>query len=217
MKRRTRRGAIAASLAAALLASCASTDRQTSPDGPETDGDWIQASPILQLQIEDEAARLPWTHGFERLEQIRWFASVGEPAYNTLFDLAADPRDDVAAAALAALGATLDNRLVPYVQELEWSEERHQSDLALERARTLVRLGDWTQIPVLIAGLEDERLYTRSLCLDALKEATRESLGYDPRAEAETRKAAIVRWEQWWSSRSVDGLLGARTRPAANR
>ncbi|MEW6071894.1 MAG: hypothetical protein AB1726_04760 [Planctomycetota bacterium] len=168
---------------------------------------WIEPSPILRQQIQDEAARLPWTHGFERLEQIRWFASVGEPAYPSLLELATDPRDDVAAAALAALGATSDRRLVPAIRDLPWAESRRGSDLGLERARTLVRLGDWMEIPVLIGGLRDPRLYTRSLCLDALAEATHETLGFDPRAEESEREKAVQRWERWWLDRTGEGLV----------
>jgi len=196
-----------ASLLLLALVGCTSTDGRgdmvASSEGP-----WIQASPILLQQIDDEAARLPWTHGFERLEQIRWFASVGEPAYPALLELAADPRDEVAAAALASLGATMDRRLVPYLRNLPWSPDR-SLDLRLERARSLVRLGDWKEIPTLIEGLSDERVYTRSLCAEALREATHEQKGYDPRASEELRRTAIDRWREWWLSRNSEGLLGS--------
>jgi len=190
-----------------FLSACASSARDVRDGNGEPLSPWIQPTPLLAQQIEDEAARLPYSHGFDRLEQIRWFASVGEPAYAMLLRLATDPRDDVAAAALASLGATLDSRLVPHIQGLPWSKERSESDLGLERARTLVRLGDWGEIPVLIAGLRDERLFTRSLCLEALREATHETLEYDPRAEPESREKAVKRWEQWWLQRSGEGIL----------
>lgn len=197
-------------LLALLLSACASSARDVRDDAPSADSPWIVATPLLAQQIEDEAARLPYSHGFDRLEQIRWFASIGEPAYPFLLRLAMDPRDDVAAAALAALGATLDARLVTHIHSLAWSDERKQGDIGLERARTLVRLGDWSEMPTLIAGLGDERLFTRSLCSDALKEATRETLNYDPRAEKSEREKAIARWNQWWLQRSGEGILPAR-------
>ncbi len=193
-------------LPALFLVACVSTS-DVRDDHPFVDSPWIAASPLLTQQIEDEAARLPYSHGFDRLEQIRWFAAIGEPAYPVLLRLAADPRDDVAAAALAALGATRDARLVSSICELDWSEQRGRSDLGLERARTLIRLGDWSEIPVLVAGLRDERLFTRSLCLDALKEATHETQGFDARAEQGQREKAVVRWEQWWLQRSNEGIL----------
>jgi len=188
-----------------LATACTSSSRNVRDDGPVSE--WIQATPLLAQQIEDEALRLPYSHGFDRLEQIRWFASIGEPAYPTLLRLAADPRDDVAAAALAALGATLDARLVTHIQALPWSEERAAGDLALERARTLVRLGDWSQLSILIQGLTDERLFTRSLCLDALREATHETQAFDPRAELSEREKAVARWQAWWLQRSGEGIL----------
>jgi HEAT repeat protein len=193
-------------LSSLVLSACASTS-EVRDAGPEPDTRWIAATPLLAQQIEDEAARLPYSHGFDRLEQIRWFASVGEPAYPVLLRMADDSRDDVAAAALAALGATRDARLVDPIRDLGWTDERAHGDLGLERARTLVRLGDWSEIPVLIAGLRDERLFTRSLCLDALKEATHETHGFDPRAEKSTRAQAAGRWEQWWLQRSGEGIL----------
>jgi len=192
-------------LIALLVTACTSTERDVRDEAPMSE--WLTATPLLQQQIEDEAVRLPYSHGFDRLEQIRWFASIGEPAYATLLRLAVDPRDDVAAAALAALGATLDARLVTHIQELPWSEERSSSDLGLERARTLVRLGDWSQMSVLIRGLDDERLFTRSLCLDALREATHETHEFDPRAEKEARDKAAARWREWWLQRTGEGIL----------
>jgi len=186
-------------------AACSSSGQKSSMVAEE--GKWLKPSPILAQQIEDEATRLPWTHGFERLEQIRWFASVGEPAYPTLLHLAADPRDDVAAAALAALGSTGDRRLVRSIRSVPWPVERRDGDLALERARALLRLGDWGDMPRLIRGLRDERLYTRSLCFEALHEATHQDLGYDPRSEAGDRERAVQEWERWWEQRSGEGLL----------
>ncbi|MEX1026232.1 MAG: hypothetical protein WD226_14250 [Planctomycetota bacterium] len=171
---------------------------------------WIEPSPQLLNQIQDEIRKLPWTRGFERVEQIRWLASVGEPAYAELLLLVEDPRDDVAAAGLAALGATLDRRLVEPIKSMRWSKAREESDLGFERARTLVRLGDWEKIPVLIRGLEDERVYTRTLCIETLFETTRQELEYDPRADEASRAEAVKRWRAWWVKRKADGMLQPR-------
>ncbi|MCZ6596708.1 MAG: hypothetical protein O7B99_03625 [Planctomycetota bacterium] len=176
----------------------------------ESGSPWLQPSPILKQQILDEAERLPWTHGFERLEQIRWFALVGEPAYDTLLKLAEDERDDVASASLAAMGDTSDRRLVPHIHRLQWSPRRLQGDLGLERARTLLKLGDWSEIPTLIAGLRDERVYTRTLCIQALEQTTGRTLSFDAHAEDVDRERAAVSWELWWKSRTSEGLLGGK-------
>ena len=65
-----------------------------------------RAATRRRKQIEDQAQRLPWTQGRERIEQIHWFATVGEPAYPKLLELVQDERPDVAGSAMAALGAT---------------------------------------------------------------------------------------------------------------
>lgn len=192
-------------LAFLLLNTACVTSLQSPRTETNADG-WLEPSPALRQQIEDEAKRLPWTHGMERIESIHWFAQVGEPAYPTLLAMVLDPRADVAGAALAALGSTKDSRLVESLRELPWPDADH-SDLALERARTLLRLGDWQMVPHLVKGLRDERMMTRALCIQALDEATHERFGFDPRAEAEAREPAVLRWEAWTKDRLSDPML----------
>lgn len=186
-----------------LLCACQST--KGSQGG--TDEEWLAPSPQLKQRIEEQAASLPWTHGIERVELIRWFAGVGEPCYPTLLAMVQDPRSDVAGAALAALGATRDSRLVPHLRAVPWPATGASVDLALERARTLLRLGDWSMLPHMIDGLEDSRLMTRALCAQALYEVTKERFGFDPRGDEELRGASVQRWREWWAERNADPLL----------
>ena len=194
---------ITIAVCALALAACTSTT-EVSHGGEK--GDWIAPSAVLESQIRDEAERLPWTRGIERMEQIRWFASLGEPAYDILLELLADPRDDVAASALSAMGATGDRRLVSHIRAVPFDKEVRGMDLRLERARTLLRLGDWGEVPELIAGLEDERLLTRALCAQALQDSTNENFGFDPKADETARKLAVDRWERWWLRFTGDPL-----------
>ncbi len=190
-----------------LLSSCASTN-EASPAGPQ-EVQWLEPSPMLRQQIDQQASRLPWVHGVEeRVAIIQWFASVGEPAYPTLLQLVVDPRPDVAGAALAAIGATRDARLVEPLHKLAWPPDEND-DLTLERARTLLFLGDWNMADRLIAGLRDERLFTRTLCIKALEEVTQGRFGYDPGGSPEEREAAVELWQKWLHSRQVDPLLAA--------
>ena len=188
---------------AAFGSSCATTHGSVTAD--ETG--WLEPSPSLRRRIDDEAKRVPYTHGVERIELIRWFATVGEPAYPKLLELAADPREDVAIAALAAIGATRDSRLVPHLEKIVIHDGPDAVDLRLERARTLLRLGDWGAAPTLIAGLSDERMFTRALCSQALNEATKENFGFDPKAEPEKNAEAIAKWQAWWKERNSDEML----------
>jgi len=201
MTRTQRFGALGALALAALLSSaCSSTSGGKSASG------WLQPSPSLRQQIDEQIQRLPWTHGMERIEQITWFATVGEPAYEQLLTLCADPRADVAASAVAALGATRDSRLVEPLRAVKWSAGEDRA-LRFERARSFVRLGDWAQIGALIDGLSEEDAWARAWCLAALREVTGQDLGFDPRAEASDRASALERWRTWFASRSNEGIL----------
>jgi len=178
------------------LSSCSSTKEASA--GDPAAGRWVRPSPMLEQQIEDAAEQLPWAKGLQKLELIRFFATLGEPAYETLIELAQDPRTSVAASAYSALGATGDGRLVEVLNELPFDAANAPTDLALERARTLARLGDWRTLPTLIRGLEDERLFTRALCDQALTEITGESIEFDPRAPVMERAHGVAAWERWW-------------------
>jgi HEAT repeat protein len=188
-----------------LLASCASTSKEEAGSGTS----WLKPSPTLRRQIEDQITRLPWTHGLERVEQITWFAGIGEPAYPYLLELCADPRPDVAASAVAALGATGDSRLVEPLQQVEWRAGEDKA-LRFERARAAIRLGDWGQIRVLVDGLEDESAWVRGLSIATLRESTRIDLGYEANGDEAARKAAVQRWREWIARRTSEGIVAAR-------
>jgi hypothetical protein len=205
--RRVRRGAPILSACLALLASACVSTTASSVKSKVHEGPWLEPSPNLRQEIDDHAKRFPWTHGLERVELIQWFAGIGEPAYSTLLDFARDPRPDVSGAALAALGATRDSRLVLHLRAIPAATGPGSVDLNLERARTLLRLGDWDSIPALIQGLGDDRPITRALCSQALFEATHERFDFDPRGEPEARQASIEKWNSWWNARSRDPLL----------
>ncbi len=183
--------------------SCMTTSGQRQEKSP-----WLEPSPTLQSQIDDQIARLPWTSGIDRVEQIRWFASVGEPAYPDLLDLCLDRRPDVAGAALAALGATGDSRLVNPLHELKWPRSLERG-VELERARAYMRLGDWAQVGTLVDGLEDENLWARAWCAQSLYESTGQRFDYDAKAEPAARANAVERWRAWIASRQAEGILAA--------
>jgi hypothetical protein len=189
----------------ALTGACVTVGPDGSNPTQHSLGPWIEPTPQLADKIDQNAQRLPWTTGIERVELIQWFARIGEPAYPKLLEMVNDPRADVAGAALAALGATRDHRLVEPLRELPWPDAEHP-DVALERARTLLRLGDWTMVPHLIDGLEDERVMIRALCSQALHEATHERFDFDASAPPEVRAESVARWRSWWSARQADPM-----------
>lgn len=203
---RPRASTSAFGLALATLAGACASTHSSVPVGPAA-GPWLRPSAALQQQIDRRAAKVPWTNLFQdQVELIQWFASVGEPAYPTLLDMAQDDRTLVAGTAFAALGATRDPRLVEHVRALP-RPAADQLDLRYERARCLLLLGDWSELPVLVEGLRDERPYARALCAKALRGATHEDFAFDPKGEPEVREGAVVQWEAWWQARSADLLL----------
>jgi len=169
----------------------------SSPPTVQYAGPWLRPSPLLKDKIEANARRMPWTHGLERVELVRWFSEVGEPAYPVLLELCQDSRPDVAGAALGALGATGDSRLVQQLHSLPWPSEE-SVELRLERARALMRLGDFSMVEHMIGGLSHERLLIRALCSQSLYEATGKRFGFNPSATVGDRGEAVERWNDWW-------------------
>src|SRR4029434_1029505 len=71
------------------------------------------------------------------------------------------------------------------------------------KADTLVQLGDFQAIPMLIEELESEESAARTLAFRDLQHYTQEDIPYDPNASAPARKSAADAWRQWW--RGVEG------------
>lgn len=176
-------------------------------------GPWLRPSPILKEKIDANARRMPWTHGLERVELVRWFAEVGEPAYPALLELCQDTRPDVAGAALGALGSTGDSRLVGELHGLPWPSEENV-ELRLERARALMRLGDFSMSVHMIGGLSHERLLVRALCSQSLYEATGKRFGFDPSASEADRVESIERWNEWWRVATTPAVELAQADPS---
>lgn len=186
------------------LFSCVTTQNSTTSDSR-----WLAPSPQLREQIEENIERLPYTHHSDRIQLVQWFAEVGEPAYPWLLELTQDEREGVASSAISALGSTRDARLVEVIHELEWPTPEEDFERALAKARALLWLGDWSEIPVLIQGLESDRLWTRALCAKTLQAETNDLHGFDPRGEPAERAEAVAAWKAWWTERSSDPLLEA--------
>jgi hypothetical protein len=205
----------------ALSACITTTNAPVAPKITPSESPWLEASPVLKMQIQDQADRLPWTHGVERVEAVSWFAQVGEPAYPVLLKMCTDPRPEVAGCAFAALGATGDQRLVPYLLEIDVQKDQSES-LRYERARTLVRLGDWTTIGTLIDGLRQPgRADARPVRSSAVP-GDRRALRIRParhRRRARRRRPALGRVADRPQERSVPrvALSGAHTAPRRRR
>ena len=71
------RTALTALLVACLSSACVTTLQSSRPTTDPSG--WLEPSPALRAQIEDEAKRLPWTHGLERVEAIPGFDATVPP------------------------------------------------------------------------------------------------------------------------------------------
>jgi len=189
-----------------LLVACSSTPKGSTRPQPSND-EWIQASPILEHEIDDHLARVPYLQQIQDFSnEVAWFVGVGEPAYAKLLARVRSEDDKVAGFALAVLAARGDARLVPHLELVPWPGEEHVK-LRYERARCHVKLGDWKPIGVLVDGLDDEDPWNRALCFKALRDETSQTFDYHPRLEGEERAAAIRRWREWLAARDLDPLL----------
>jgi HEAT repeat protein len=190
-------------LSSLLLAACTTTG--TGSISPaQTDSVWVQPTPQFRRKLLEQAERVPYIQRTEEMvEVIRFFVQARESAYDLLLGMAATSNSKVVGTALAALGETRDERLAPYVAALELRAEGGRQ-LQYERARCLVKLGDWAELPVLVSGLRDDELWYRALCAKALRDATHLSQGFDPDGDEEEREVAAQAWEAWLVARETD-------------
>lgn len=192
-------------LASGLMASCITTDTH-SIRSHDPQSIWVRPTPQFRRKLEEQASRVPYLQRTEDvLEVIRFFVQARESAYDLLLEMASSVEPKVAGTALAALGATRDERLAPFVRALEMQADggRH---LEYERARCLVKLGDWDDLSLLVSGLRDEGLMCRAQCFKALREATHLSHGFYPQGEEDEREAAVQAWEAWLADRASAGI-----------
>ena len=159
----------------------------------------------LKARIEQKILSLRYARGAELLDAIDWLRRCREPAYPLLIDALSDGQPSVRAASALVLGATGDRRLVPYLRK---HAEDEDARVRYEVARALGRLGDWSSLQTLIAGLRDESGYVRALCHETLSHVTRLDFGYSPLAPEAERVVAVARWESWWERRRTDPFFG---------
>lgn len=205
---RSPRWALVASTALALSGCVTEPTAASAPRGVAQVGAHGFVAPTEELADElDAHARA--VRGGRDLEvfarEAEWFGGVGEPAYPTLLELAADRDVRVASFGLATLGAQRDARLLAPLKAKVAPPE--PGPLRLEYARALVALGDWSEVPTLLTALEAEDVRTRGSALKALRDATGETHGFHPQGTPAERATAVERWRAWWDARASDPNL----------
>lgn len=163
---------------------------------------------LLRQQIDKRVNDLRYTHGVELMNSLDWLARCGELAFYALIEALESPDTTTRSSAANILGRGRDRRVIPYLQK-----KANDPDIRtrFEVARALLRLGDWSNMPILIAGLRDTSEYVRALCNDALKSSTQIDFGFVPSAPESEREPKVQKWEGWWQSRSKDFFFAAKT------
>lgn len=205
---RTTLGLLALTPPLVLATSCASTKASASGDAEVTSTEWVEAAPDLQLQIDTRAMQVAvMASPDEFVELSDWFQGVGEPAYPALLEMIESGEKRERSFALSVVSATADRRLLEPVKEAMPVSALKDEQHSYEYARALARMGDYSELPTLIAGLQDKDRYTRALANETLKEVTNNQIGYSPDASAEERQKAVEAWLAWWEAQQQDVLL----------
>ena len=204
------RPSFAAGLAgAALTAACAST-HGSAPTGP-VGGVFVEPSEQLARQIELKAVECEfWSTEEDFVGLCDWFYEVGEPGYESLLDMAAGTSTRARFVAMSAFAIIGDRRLVQrFREEVPVPDE---PSLHMSYARALMQMGDFSEVPVLIAGLHDPNPRNRAMAHQSLERATNNDVPFDPTGSREERETTASIWRRWFAARTDDPLLRAELR-----
>lgn len=188
----------------ALAVGCSSTKGSAST-APST-VEFVQPSDQLARQIQVKAVEAEfWRTPDDFVRLSDWFYNVGEPAYETLLDMAAGPSHKASELALGVIAVLADQRLAPRLRaEVPVPEE---GSLRLDYGRALLYMGDSEGAGILIAGLEDPSPEKRALAYQALERATNNGIPFSPQASEEERAEQVAVWRRWFAAHSSDPML----------
>lgn len=176
-----------------LLAACVTEGQEDY----EPQSEFLQPSMLMKEQIARRIADLPYLGGTELIDALYWLGQRGETAYEPLIEQLGSPTPKMRALALNILCLNKDRRVLPYISPLAHDPDQ---SVRYEAARGMARLGDLSEVAILVDGLEDDSRYVRALCARFLKEQTREDFGYEPDGPAPERSVAVARWRDWAES-----------------
>ncbi len=181
-----------------LLAACSGT---TSPQ----DSAFDPGGKLMQEAIQDHISQFPYQSGQELWSNALWVAAKGEPAIPLLLKALEDKAPRMRSSAAFALGLMKDRRVIKYLPK---HLEDPSFSVRLETARSLLYLGEFKGVPVLIEGLNNSEQPVRMYCAESLREMTGKDFDYDHRQKTpEQRKEAISKWTAWWKDQGSGGWL----------
>jgi HEAT repeat protein len=200
--------AASACVALPLLATaCRSPSRSTPPPpsapAPTPDKEFYVGTPEMRARAQQQIARFDAEAIGERMDAARRVSLLGEPAVPLLLEaLATHPSPRTRSMAAYTLGFIKDHRAR---HPLAGALSDASTDVRLEAATALLRLGDVRGFAPLIAALEDPDALVRARAIKVLEDATGDALGFRPDEEPQERAAAVARWKGWLARRYETG------------
>lgn len=157
---------------------------------------------LVAEEINRRVDQIPFQHRDELFENLVWMVQNGEQAVPAMIEGLGHDDAKVRSSCAWVLGRLRDRRTIPALQNAMGDRE---TDVRLEVARSLVSMGDLKWSKTLIVGLDSDKKQVRFMCNDTLKTVTGHDFGYDHlSANDGERRAATLRWRQWWGEYSGD-------------
>lgn len=196
---------------AALTVACSSTKGSAST-GPESNV-FVEPSEQLARQIELKAVESEfWGSEEEFVGLCDWFYEVGEPAYETLLDMASGSSVRAQFVSMSVFAIVGDRRLVQrFRDEVAVPED---PSLRMSYARALMHMGDFSEAPTLIAGLHDPNPRNRAMAHQSLERATNNEVPFNQAGSYEEREKTASIWRRWVAAHTDDPMLRAELEAA---
>ncbi len=201
----TRRLLSASLLVLASLASCA-TNATTSASFSASE--WLEPSPELQRKIDQKEAEVSLCPDqFTWIGLSDWYQSVGEPAYPSLLQMVQYGDMRQRSFSLCVIAAMQDRRLLEPMREALPPASLEAEGTRRESARALAKMGDFSELPVLIEALRDSSPEQFGRAARALETVTNSDIPVSANTTAEEREEIVEAGLQWWENQQRDELL----------
>jgi hypothetical protein len=201
----TRRLLSVSLLALGALASCATN---ASTNASLSNSEWLEASSELQRKIDQKGAEVTiCPDQFTWIGLSDWFQSVGEPTYSKLLEMVEYGNTRQRSFALCVSAAMQDRRLLEPMREAIPTEALGSEGIRREYARALAKMGDFSELPVLIEALRDSSPEQFGRAARALETVTNSDIPVSASTSYEDREKIVEDWLGWWEDQQRDALL----------
>ena len=174
---------------------------------PEASAGPVEAA---QVRVREMIGRLPYETGSTLLQTLQGIVAFERLAVSPVIEALPHSTAPTRANLIWTLGYLGG---VPARQAVLAATRDPDQGVRYEAAAALLNMGDQGGLPMLIGLLESPDRKVRYKALEALQEATGETLGYDFGAPPAARQAAVERWRAWWDSRRDELIFAPEVRP----